>query len=189
MAGLTRYRFDASGSTDPDGDALTYTWGFGDGVTGAGVTATHVYAAPGTYSVTLTVNDGQNQSTTTGSVTVTRDLNGTFSGIVHFNPGTLSYQLDLTLNQTPGSTTVDGTLSYVSTPDPADDPRKVLQVNGFVSSENNDFVCPCPITIDEVSGRDVLSSWGGQVLNGANVIVIDFHNLAGTIPGGELARR
>ena len=122
MAGLTRYRFDASSSSDPDGDPLTYTWNFGDGGTGTGGTAAHVYAAPGTYSVILTVSDGQNQSATTGSVTVTRDLNGTFSGVVHFNPGTFSYQLDLTLNQTPGSTTVDGTLSLVSTPDPADDP-------------------------------------------------------------------
>ena len=109
------------------------------------------------------------------------DLNGTFSGVVHFNPGTLSYQLDLTLNQTPGSTTVDGTLSSVSTPDPTDDPRVVVQVTGSIRSDR--------ITINEVSGREHLSSWEGRVLDDANVIAIDFHSRSGRIPGGELSRR
>ncbi len=33
-------------------------WDFGDGGTGTGVSASHVYAAAGTYSVSLTVNNG-----------------------------------------------------------------------------------------------------------------------------------
>ena len=188
MAGLTRYQFDASGTSDPDGDPLTYSWDFGDGGTGTGVAATHVYSAPGTYSVTLSVSDGQNESAATGPVTVTPDLDGTFSGVVHFNPGTYSYQVDLTLSQSAGSATVHGTLSLVSTPDPTADPRKTLEVTGSIRSQNDDFVCPCPITIDEVSGTPYLSSWGGRVLNGTDVIVIDFHNRNGTIPGGELVR-
>jgi PKD domain/Putative Ig domain/FlgD Ig-like domain len=50
--------FDGTGSTDPEGDALTYTWDFGDGNTGAGATTSHLYSIPGVYGVTLTVNDG-----------------------------------------------------------------------------------------------------------------------------------
>jgi ELWxxDGT repeat protein len=50
--------FDGSGSTDADGDALIYAWSFGDGNTGNGATASHVYADNGTYTVTLTVSDG-----------------------------------------------------------------------------------------------------------------------------------
>lgn len=35
----------------------TFTWDFGDGSTGAGLAATHSYAAPGLYTVCLTVSD------------------------------------------------------------------------------------------------------------------------------------
>jgi PKD repeat protein len=52
-------RFDGTASTDPDGDALTYAWNFGDGTTGTGATPTHSYAAAGVYEVTLVVNDGE----------------------------------------------------------------------------------------------------------------------------------
>jgi outer membrane protein OmpA-like peptidoglycan-associated protein len=58
--------FDASGSSDPDGDPLTYRWDFGDGTT-ADFTfprATHRYAAPGNYLVSVTVSDGKGGSDT-----------------------------------------------------------------------------------------------------------------------------
>ena len=48
---------DGSGSSDSDGTIAAYAWDFGDSATGTGVTASHEYAAPGTYSVTLTVTD------------------------------------------------------------------------------------------------------------------------------------
>ncbi len=50
-------------STDPDGDALTFSWNWGDnGAMGSGVQATHDYAAVGNYTVTLTVSDGRGLS-------------------------------------------------------------------------------------------------------------------------------
>ena len=49
--------FDSSDSVDPDGSIVSRAWDFGDGNTGVGVSPNHIYAAAGTYDVTLTVTD------------------------------------------------------------------------------------------------------------------------------------
>jgi PKD repeat protein len=51
--------FDGSESADPESDSLSYNWDFGDRSTGQGVTPTHQYQAVGSYTVTLTVSDGE----------------------------------------------------------------------------------------------------------------------------------
>ncbi len=62
---------DGSTSTDSDGTIATYAWDFGDGTAGSGVTASHSYAAAGTYVVRLTVTDDDGAThTTTATVTV-----------------------------------------------------------------------------------------------------------------------
>lgn len=52
--------FDASKSTDADGDTLSYSWDFGDGSTASSVKADHAYKKNGKYNVLLTVNDNEN---------------------------------------------------------------------------------------------------------------------------------
>jgi PKD repeat protein/subtilisin family serine protease len=58
--------FDGTGSSDSDGNIVSYDWTFGDGSTGSGVTTSRTYAAGGTYTVNLTVtdNDGATNSAT-----------------------------------------------------------------------------------------------------------------------------
>jgi chitinase len=63
-------QFDGSGSSDADGDALSYFWSFGDGSGASGVNPTHVFADNGVYTVTLTISDGANTSSSTLTVTV-----------------------------------------------------------------------------------------------------------------------
>ena len=57
--------FDASASSDPQADSLTYSWAFGDGSSGNGMTTSRTYATAGTRTVTLTVSDGALTNQTT----------------------------------------------------------------------------------------------------------------------------
>jgi glucose/arabinose dehydrogenase/PKD repeat protein len=63
--------FSAADSTDPDGDAMTYAWDFGDGSTGTGKTAAHTYTAGGKFSAVLTVSDGKGGSSAASPIVVT----------------------------------------------------------------------------------------------------------------------
>lgn len=53
-AGLSLFTFTST--TNANGNTITgYAWDFGDGETGSGASAVHIYSDPGIYSVTLTV--------------------------------------------------------------------------------------------------------------------------------------
>jgi large repetitive protein len=65
---------NSTGTSDTDGGIRSYSWNWGDGTalsTGASPAA-HVYAAAGTYTITLVVTDNWGRTTTvTRDVTVT----------------------------------------------------------------------------------------------------------------------
>ena len=66
--------FSASGSKDPEGAPLTYSWDFGDPNSTVDVATdekpTWTYTANGTYTVTLTVSDGEKTDQTTQRIVV-----------------------------------------------------------------------------------------------------------------------
>ncbi|MFK0024436.1 PQQ-dependent sugar dehydrogenase [Streptomyces sp. NPDC090798] len=52
-----KVKFSSAGSSDADGDALTYSWDFGDGGTSTAANPSHTYKTNGTYTATVTAKD------------------------------------------------------------------------------------------------------------------------------------
>jgi PKD repeat protein len=54
--------FDATSSSDPDGEIVSYHWDFGDNLTGQDKTVNHLYNIAGSYPVKLTLTDNAGES-------------------------------------------------------------------------------------------------------------------------------
>jgi len=62
--------FSSGGSSDPDGDPITYGWNFGDGGTSTQANPSHTYGSTGAFTAILTVTDSKGASGT-AQVTIT----------------------------------------------------------------------------------------------------------------------
>lgn len=103
---------DASSSTDPDGDALTYEWSFGDGATGTGARPAHVYADNGAYPVSVIVTDPYGAADTATTVVTVMNVAPTvaaFSGASLLRGETYSAAGSFT---DPGADTFGATVDY-----------------------------------------------------------------------------
>ena len=174
MAGATRYRFDASGSSDPDRDTLTFSWDFGDGSQGTQETTTHVYAAAGAYSVTLTVSDGRTQTTAMGSVTVARNLHG---GRFVGSGEVAGLNAVLELTQTVAG--LGGQFSRETSSTNSE--RRSWSISGRLTSPD-DFVCPCGLemTFQGATAGTADHDYRGTVDAGASAIELDVGEGGGT---------
>ncbi len=65
--------FNANGSSDLENDALNYLWNFGNGDISTDAVVTRTFDLEGSYSVSLTVNDGQLDSTEVFTTIVATD--------------------------------------------------------------------------------------------------------------------
>jgi PKD repeat protein len=68
--------FFGSGSSDPNGDAITYLWNFGDGTTSTSQNPSKTFAANQTYTVTLIVTDAWGDASTPATRDVTFSIPG-----------------------------------------------------------------------------------------------------------------
>jgi len=97
--------FNASTSSDPDGQISAYSWAFGDGNQAINVSSSNVYSSAGTYTVVLTVTDDQGATDVSSqSVTVS---NVNVAPTASFSVATT----DLTANFTDTSSDSDGSIS------------------------------------------------------------------------------
>ena len=74
--------FSAVKSSDIDGNELSFTWDFGDGNKGDGEQVSHVYAAGGSYTVTLAVDDNSLTSCSRATDRVTVDVKETSQPVI-----------------------------------------------------------------------------------------------------------
>jgi len=108
--------FDSSGSSDPDGDNLSYAWDFGDGATSSAANPSHTYDVAGRYQVELRVTDPSG-----GTDRATKAVNvssGTPPGRprnVKAEPGNALAKVSWKAPLNPGSSPIDG---YVVTSTP-----------------------------------------------------------------------
>jgi PKD domain/FlgD Ig-like domain/Putative Ig domain len=66
--------FDATGSSDAEGNPLAFLWNFGDGALGSGSTPAHTYQGAAVYNVTLTVTSNGVSDTDVTTATIAPDL-------------------------------------------------------------------------------------------------------------------
>ncbi|MFP2995820.1 Ig-like domain-containing protein, partial [Spongiivirga sp. MCCC 1A20706] len=81
--------FSGDTSTDPENQSLTYSWDFGDGSpTETGEQVTHVFTDVRSYTITLTINDGNGGiDTTTRTISVAVGVYNSSTGLLRSAPG------------------------------------------------------------------------------------------------------
>lgn len=99
--------FSAAASTDPDNDSLTYSWRFGDGGSGSGISPSHTYTAPGVYTATVVVNDGELTDSASADITVNTASSGVSCDYIVQNEWNTGFTGTVRLTNN-GTSAVDG---------------------------------------------------------------------------------
>jgi len=154
--------FSSSGSKDPNGGVVTYSWDFGDGQTSTQLNPTHTYISAGTYAVKLTV---ANNSGLTG-------INTLFitATVVNPPPPTVS-------SASPGSGTQGATLTTA------------LSGTNFQSGATCGFGSLINVSCTFTSPTQLiarLSIDAGAPVGNHAITVINPDSQSGTLPGGFL---
>ncbi|MBQ4819024.1 PKD domain-containing protein [Aquimarina sp. MMG016] len=191
--------FDASGSTDPDGDTLSYSWDFGNGDTAIGVTTSYEFKDVGDQNITLTVDDGKGKSDTASVIIkvlnpaiaieanfVATPISGTIPLVVNFDSSssvfpvgsTISYTWDFgdgtSSNDANPSHTYSQSGSYVVT----------LIISDSISTDVSDVVT---ITANEPNTPVAEANFVSDITTGIAPVIINFDASTSTSTGGVIS--
>lgn len=184
--------FDGSGSSDPDGDALSYAWDNGDGTSSSGTKPSHTYTVVGSYLVTLTVTDNgtpplSNMATTSATVQnlipaqVNMKLPG--SGVLRTSGG--GNQLAGLETTSISPTQIDPTSVRMTTTYPSagivGSISPDLNKGSSIGDLDGDNVPELAVTFSRASIHDLL----GNVPNGTVVTIVLSATAAGKPVGGQ----
>ena len=112
LQGATQITFSVS-ATDPENDALTYQWNFGDGATSTLPSPSHVYQSAGAFRASVTVSDGRGSVSGETSVTV-GSVTGRWAGVWTCVGGSCGSGVDVTvvIDAVQNGETITGTSTH-----------------------------------------------------------------------------
>jgi PKD repeat protein len=178
-----------SNARDPESQALTYSWNFGDGQSSTQASPSHMYQAPGTFTARLTVTDAAGL-TASATVAINANAPGNRPPTVSVNPSTtsgsegMSVVFNTTASDPDGQVVAyswdfgDGTTATVASPTHVYS-RAGVYTASVVVRDNGGATAGTQVTItvtqaDSYSPPDVnmVTPDGGELINGGSKYTI-----------------
>jgi PKD repeat protein len=180
-----------STARDPENQALTYSWNFGDSTSSTQGSPSHMYQAAGTYTARLTVTDAGGLTATT-TVSINANAPGNRPPTVSVNPSATSVQegTAVTFNTTasdPDGSVVsyswdfgDGTTSNVASPSHAYTragsytARVTVRDNGGATAGTQVTITVTPSDSYSEPIVNMVTPDGGETINGGSKYTIQW---------------
>jgi len=158
--------FNASNSTDLDGNITSYKWNFGDETNGTGEITTHSYSSAGNYSVTLTVRDDDGATKSTFKIVTVSELEdifdtgkGTYPSISGIHNGTITPSYNISVSKL-YTYSCEGTGGHTKSIELYDNDTLIANGtwNGYVGDWHNITITPSVTLLKDYEYRYVITT-------------------------------